>query len=147
RKTFKFQLKKSFYLMCIATFAYALGGVFIKYTDASKDYWNSLFYISIGMSIGSFGFLMNSKIRAKTREILNSKTVLALITLGNIGTLLAQLSQFWAYQLAHIALVNVVSGVQPVFILTIGILLTIWFPNIVKENLSAFNLRVKFVAI
>ena len=49
--------------------------------------------------------------------------------------------------LAPIALVLLVDSFQPIFALIIGIILTMFFPKIVKEKLIAKSLLQKIIAI
>jgi hypothetical protein len=53
----------------------------------------------------------------------------------------------FAYMLAPIALVLLANSFQPIFVLGIGILLTIFFPKISVEKIEAKNLWQKVIAI
>jgi len=60
----------------------------------------------------------------------------------------AQFCNFVAFSLAPvIALVNVVNGVQPLFVLLLGVSLTLWFPHVVREEIGKGILLVKAASI
>ena len=53
----------------------------------------------------------------------------------------------YAYLLAPIALVLLTESFQPIFVLALGILLTIFFPKISVEKIEAKHLWQKIIAI
>jgi hypothetical protein len=53
----------------------------------------------------------------------------------------------FAYMMAPIALVLLANSFQPIFVLGIGILLTVFFPKISVEKIEAKNIWQKVIAI
>jgi hypothetical protein len=53
----------------------------------------------------------------------------------------------FAFTLAPVSLVLVVSGYQPLFVLILGVLITMFFPTLQKEKIGAKFLVYKIIAI
>jgi hypothetical protein len=59
----------------------------------------------------------------------------------------ALLSMFYAILLGSVALVSVIGGVQPFFVLVYGLILSIWFPSVIREDIQKNTVLMKALAI
>lgn len=143
-----FSLRKSFWYMMLSSFLYALTGILFKYVTVS-DFWISMSYQTLGITLGGLLlFLYNPYRKIFLREIktIKKRAIIAL-TASQWITLLADFSYFYAITLISVAIVSVMQGTQPLFILLFGLILTLFFPHIIKEDISRKTLGVKLAAI
>jgi drug/metabolite transporter (DMT)-like permease len=128
----------------------AFSGVLFKFVAVNNDFWLSNFWETIGFAlVGITIFIFRTKDRnaffgsIKTHK---SKITLAVL-LSEFFTLGGNLSLNYAFLLAPIALVRVVEGYQPIFVLIFGVLITKMFPHILQEKMHWKHLAPKIVAI
>lgn len=144
-----FSLSKSFWLMILSSLLYTAVPIFFKYAVKSVDFWTAFFYQSIGAFIGSVLLLLFPPYKKTIlREIkkLSFFPTFLLFFLHSIG-FVGEIAISFAYFLAPVALVTVLAGTQPFFVLFIGIILSVWFPHIVEEDIKKSTLIIKFVAM
>ena len=78
----------------------------------------------------------------------NKVSVLSINVINEICAVIAKLTLHYATLLAPVAAVFwIAEGFQPVFVLLIGIVLTIFFPRIATEEIKRSVLSQKIVAI
>jgi len=77
----------------------------------------------------------------------NTKAILSLNVANETLYMVGNLVFAFSYLLAPIALVLLVDSFQPIFVLGIGIFLTVFFPHVSVENIQAKHLWQKFIAI
>lgn len=147
----KFKLRrKTIVPMTVAAFCWALGSVLFKAVALEEKLWRTIFWehlmlvfvglcIFIGMRSYRESFL--SAIRD------NSKAILGL-NIANEGLyILGNIAYSVAYLLAPIGLVLLAESFQPIFVLVIGIILTVFFPHISVEKIHPKHLLQKIIAI
>ncbi len=136
--------------MVVMALLTALSGVLFKFVAVSNNFWLSNFWESLGFAlVGITIFIFRTKDRKAffdSIKIHKSKITLAVL-LSEFLTLGGNLSLNYAFLLAPIALVRVVEGYQPIFVLFIGILITKMFPKILQEKMHWRHLIPKIVAI
>ena len=77
----------------------------------------------------------------------NSKNILSLNVLNESIYIAGNVSVAYAYLLAPVGLVLLTQSFQPVFILIIGVILTVFFPGIIVEKIEAKHIWQKIIAI
>jgi hypothetical protein len=77
----------------------------------------------------------------------NKSQVLGVNGINEVLNIIADVSTRLATLLAPLALVYVVSGFQPLFVLIIGVLLTIFLPHVSQESLLKRHLVQKVISI
>ncbi|MBU4142239.1 hypothetical protein KKE99_05225, partial [Patescibacteria group bacterium] len=77
----------------------------------------------------------------------NKRAVLGWNTTNEVLNIIAKIIMNFATLLAPLALVWVVNGFQPFFVLFFGIIITLFFPRFSKENLLKKHLAQKVIAI
>jgi bacterial/archaeal transporter family protein len=144
-----FKLRPSLWFMVIASFLYAVTGVLFKWVVVAQDFWLTLGYESIGMGIGAIILLLwppyRMGFRRETKKLRLSTW--GLLFVNETVYVLALLSLFYAILLGSVALVSVIGGVQPFFVLIYGLMLSIWFPSVIREDIQKNTVLIKALAI
>lgn len=147
----KIRLKLNiFLLMFVSSFLFALYGVLFKMVAIEQDFIVSSFWTYVGLGIA--GLLMLGFIPLYRKQFFsvmkqNKSQVLGVNGINEVLNIIADVSTRLATLLAPLALVYVVSGFQPLFVLIIGVLLTIFLPRISQESLLKRHLVQKVISI
>lgn len=147
----KFKLRKQTILpMTAAAFFWALGSTIFKVVALEENLWRSLFWehlmlVFAGMII--FFLLPSYRINFVAAMKNNSGKILFLNFLNEFLYMVGNFAFSFAYMLVPIALVLLTDSFQPIFVLIIGIFLTIFFPKISVEKIQAKNIWQKIIAI
>lgn len=142
-----FSLRKSLFLMLLASFLYSLTNIIFKFVTVN-DFWTNFAYLAFGATIGCLFLLLKPAYRkafVDQIKILNLSTV-ALLACNSIINLFAELCAFLAISAGSVALVSAVNGVQPFIVLLYGLILTLFFPKIIKEDIRKETLVTKLFA-
>ncbi len=145
--------KKWIFLAILAAFLYALFFISTKYAYNHQPFWSSFIWIRLGGLVVVFLFLLDrstrkeirKKFRAKPDKSVKVRKSYILFNQG-LGSL-AFVLQNYAVYLGPVALINALQGVQYAFLLLIGIFATLFFPKILKEDISKKVLSKKILAI
>lgn len=141
---------KIFILMLIASFLFASNYFLFKLGLGETNYWAGMFWVYIGFIIPALVLLSIRRYRKSFTVMLYNDGV-KVISLNFINEMLNTLGVFvinYSLLLAPIALANIISnGVQPVFVLIFGFILTLFFPKISQENFSKPILLQKLIFI
>lgn len=148
-KTFK--IRKAFWWALLSSLLFAVPLILFKRVSLDQGFWDSLAYEFLGAGIGGvilFLFVIFSRRDDFKKEVFEkgfkSWTIIGVNELIYIG---ARMLNFYAIALAPVSLVTVLGGFQPFFLLLFGFVLSNWFPNIVKEDISRSIVVLKFTAI
>ncbi|KKR33418.1 MAG: Conserved hypothetical membrane protein, DUF6 family [Candidatus Gottesmanbacteria bacterium GW2011_GWC2_39_8] len=142
-------LRKALWLMMIADILYGMLGILFRYVVKTGDFWTAFAYQGLGAGISGTILLFFPYFQQQFKKDLPNLK-LNFWTIFSINEVLNILGFFFvnfATYLAPIALVSVVGGVQPLFVLTEGILLSVWFPRLIKEDISKSTLKLKIFSI
>lgn len=141
-----------FVLMVFSSAFLALNAVIFKFGVVSEvSFWTVAFWEHIGFIF--FGLACFLFIQSYRKEFIyliktNGAGVLSLNVLNETLTIIGNFSFHYATLLAPIAIVETVTeGIQPLFVILYGILLTIFFPQIINENIERKSLLQKILAI
>lgn len=137
-------------LMLLASLMVSINSVLFKFFALDFDYWTVFFWECVGILIfGIFLFIFANKYRREFISSLkkNGSRVLSLNALNEIIDIIAIMVFSYAWLLAPIALVSVINGFQPFFVFILGIILTLFFPKIIKEDISKGAILQKIVFI
>lgn len=147
----KFTIRtQTIFLMSAASFFWALESVLFKMVALEENWIRSLFWEHLMLLVvGAIVFVFIKKYRqdflAAIRE--NSKPILAL-NIGNESLyMVGNIIFAYAYMLAPVALVLLTQSFQPLFVIIVGVFLTIFFPRINSEKVTLVDLSQKFLAI
>lgn len=143
-----FRPRKSLWFMLLASFMYSAVGILFRFVVKDVNFWTTLSYEYIGTGIGGSLLFLIPKIRmAVVDQAKQIKSSAGIITINNGIAVLAQTSESYAISLAAVPLVNIIGGIQPMITLFEGLILTIWFPHIIKEDIRKSVLVHKMVSI
>ncbi len=135
--------------MSAAAFLWALESVIFKAVALEENLCRSLFWEHVMLLLcGVLIFLLVRSYRVSFLLALksNSTAILSLNVANESLYILGNIASAFAYMLAPIGLVLLAESYQPIFVLGIGIVLTIFFPQIGAENIRAKHLWPKLLA-
>lgn len=142
--------KKVFGLMLLSSFLVSLNWLFFKFFALDLDFWKVSFWQYLGFFIfGLVLFILNKSYRFSFISSLyeNKLKIFSLNAFNEIFNIIAIIIFSYATLLAPLALVSVMNGFQPFFILFLGIILSMFFPHLIKEELSKRILVYKLLFI
>lgn len=146
---FKFRKKTVIYMM-LASFFWALGSVVFKAVAIEENVWRSLFWEHLMLTIiGLFLFVFVKSYRANFLIAIkhNSKAILTLNLANELLFMLGNLIFSFSYLLAPVSLILLMNSFQPIFVLIIGVLLTVLLPKATFERIQIVHIWQKLVAI
>lgn len=147
----KAKIKKKLVLLMIgSSIFYAINAVVFKAVAINDGFLDSLFWDMTGKFL--FGVVLFFAIKSYRVQFIdliksNGKFVLGLNIVNEILGLVGEFALILAILYAPVALVQSVSGLQPAFVLIIGILLTKFWPSLGVENLEKKHLIQKIIGI
>lgn len=137
-------------LMLGASFLSAMNGVIFKLIALNRGFWVSLFWGFAGQVMAGLTLLVC--IPSYRRDFLGlvkqqKIAVVGLIALSKTLFSVSEAVTFYATLLAPVALVLLVNSFQPLFVFTLGIVLTRFLPRVAKESLGRLKMLQKGVGI
>jgi drug/metabolite transporter (DMT)-like permease len=119
--------------------------VALKTTFLTTSFWQYLGFTIFAAVI----FLFVPRYRKQFVKVLrtNRADILKVNIINEIINIAGTISFNFASLLAPLALVAVIIGLQPAFSLIYGLLLTLFFPHLIKENIEKHVLTQKIIAI
>ncbi len=141
------RFNSAFWLMIACSFLLAIVDVITKYILDFADSWTAFSYLRIGMFAASIPFLCrfsgDSFLVAGKHGI---RIIVAMIA-SSIITLAGLLVYTVAIGRGSVTLVTALSSVQPFFVLFFVVILSVYRPQVLKEELGKSILIRKFLAI
>lgn len=147
----KFKLRKKTILpMLVAALFWAIESVLFKSAALEEDLWKSLFWEHVALVL--VGILIFVFVKTYRKSFLlaiknNSKSILSFNFANETIYILGNVASGAAYLLAPVGLVLLTESFQPIFVLTIGLFLTFFFPRVTTEKVRAKNIWQKVIAI
>lgn len=140
---------KVFGLMMLASFLVAINALIFKFVALKESFLITAFWENVGLSIAAAFFLIYAPYRRQFLKVLhrNKMSVLGLNALNEVIGITAKLVTNFATLLAPLALVWTVNSFQPLYVLTFGVALTLFFPRFIKENIERTYLVQKVLSI
>jgi len=143
----KISFSKVFWWMILSTIALAINQLLIKYLLNFADYWTIFAWERIGAAIGliPIAYIYFPELVETVRK--HGKRVVAVISANETLNLLGILSITIAVSIGYVTLVNVLSSVQPLFVLLFAVILSIFYPSILREEIGKSVVFLKLIAI
>ncbi|MDB5740356.1 MAG: hypothetical protein JWP16_1396 [Alphaproteobacteria bacterium] len=134
-------------LMCAATFVLALSSVVFKVFAIHDEFWSTTFWTFVGEGVFGVAILAVPKYRKQFVHLFrkNPGAVMGVNAANELINLGGGLGVRFASLLAPVALVSAISATSTFFVFLFGILLTVFFPRLGREDLSPRNLVQKAV--
>ena len=129
-------------LMLGATFVLALSTVLFKFFAIRDDFWTTTFWTFAGEGLFGMALLLNPDYRRQFAELFrrNPGAMAGVNAANELINLGAGLAVRYAALLAPVVLVSAISSTTSFFVFAFGILLTLFFPRLGREDLSTGNL-------
>ena len=147
----RFRLRrKTIFFMLLAAFFWALESVIFKAVALEENVVRSLFWEHLMLTL--VGVLIFVSIRSYRSHFLeaikvNSRGILGLNFANETIYMVGNIVTGFAYLLAPVALILLGESYQPLFALAIGIFLTLFFPKLTAEKITAVHLWQKGMAV
>lgn len=144
---------KPLLLMLCSSFLIAVGNLIFKKVALQESFWISSFWQYLGtLTVTAFLFIFFTKQRQDFLTLFSRKKalILGLSSLQEALNTGANLMFDFALLLAPLAIVNVVvNGLQPLYILIFGVILTALFPAAFSEKISPKDIlqKIFFIAV
>lgn len=143
-----FKPRKSLWFMLLASLMYGAIGILFRFVVKEAGFWTTLSYEYIGTGIGGAMLFLLPGIKKRLKKDMEAiKTSAGIITFNNGVAIAAQVSESYAISLAAVPLVNIIGSIQPLITLVEGILLTLWFPHLIKEDIRKEVVIHKLISI
>jgi uncharacterized membrane protein len=142
-------LSSAFRLLIPFSFILSIYTIMLKILLNYLTYWSIFFWMIIGSFLGALGLLSFSKPRrefVKNLPNLGFRTFIVTFV-GECAYLLGVIFSLLAMSLGYVSLVSALSGLQHLFVFTYMLVLSIFMPKILKEEINKQILFVKIFAI
>jgi drug/metabolite transporter (DMT)-like permease len=138
-----------FGLMALSSILFALNFIFFKYFAVETDFWVTSFWEYVGFGLFGISLLFIKNYRKGFFNVLkqNRLEVLSINGLNEVLNIVAKIAFNFATILTPVTMVWIINGLQPVFVFVFGIILTLLFPKISKEDISKKTLIQRILAI
>lgn len=136
--------------MLAASFFWALGSTTFKLVALEENvlrslFWEHIMLVFVGIILFVFARTYRTNFLIALRD--NSRSILALNITNEVVYMVGNAVFAFAYLLAPISLVLLTNSFQPIFVLAIGIVLTVFFPKISVENIHSKHIWQKVISI
>lgn len=138
-----------FGLMALSSILFAMNFIFFKYFAVETNFWVTSFWEYLGFGLFGISLLFIKNYRKGFFNVLkqNRLEVLSINGLNEVLNIVAKIAFNFATILTPVTMVWIINGLQPVFVFVFGIILTLLFPKISKEDISKKTLIQRILAI
>ena len=145
RERFRWQLAA---LMLCAGFVLSLSTLIFKAFAVKDEFWATTFWMFAGEALFGIGFLCIGRYRRQFLHLLksNGSALLAINASNELINLGGGLANRYALIFAPLAIVQALGSTTTLFVFVFGVLLTLLFPSISRENLSGREFAQKGIA-
>lgn len=135
------------FLMLSATFVLALSSVVFKFFAVHDEFWSTTFWTFVGEGLFGAAILSRPGYRRQFVRLFqrNPGAVIGVNAANELINLGGGLGVRYASLLAPVGLVSAISATSTFFVFLFGILLTLFFPRLGREDLSSRNVIQKAV--
>ncbi len=147
KKPFRISFGKAFWFMVLVSLIAAVNAVITKYLLNFADFWTIFSYKGIGAFFATIPiFYFNfSDLVLTIRE--HGKKVILAMSANEALNQFALLFIIIATSIGYVTLVNALSSVQPFFVLLFTVVLSVFYPKILKEEINKTVMFQKLIAI
>lgn len=141
--------RKAFWYIQLSNLSLAAATLLFKHGVGDQDFWKILPYEGFGVFLCAvLIFVLPGKnlktFKHQTSEL--KKKVFLLMFANEIVYISARYFGFYALSLISASLVGILAGLQPLFVLIFGIILSVWFPYILKEITTKKTITLKLIS-
>jgi len=146
-KGLRFSFGKAFWLMIACALFLSVSSVITKYLLGFADFWTIFAYEKIGVGIAIIPVLYFGLSHMKSDVKEHGKRVVGAICISDILTVVGSMLATAAISVGSVTLVNAMTSVQPFFVLLFAVVLSIFYPRILKEEIGKSAVLLKLLAI
>jgi uncharacterized membrane protein len=138
---------KAFYWMICSALFLALNSILIKYLLRFTNYWTIFAWERVGNGIATIPifYLYLSELLITVRKY--GKKVISLLSVTEVINILALLLITIATSVGYVTLVNALASIQPFFVLIFTVILSVFYPSVLKEEVKRSIIFLKILAI
>ncbi|MCL4468477.1 MAG: EamA family transporter [Deltaproteobacteria bacterium] len=142
-----FKIRKAFWWVLLASILWALPAVMFKFVVVKQTFWDALALEFFGVAIGAtiLFFLYKTRVLAQIRDI--GAGTWSILNINELIYIAGRVSNFYAITLGLVSLVAVLGGTIPLFVFLFGLMLSLWFPGIIKEDITRASIVTKISSI
>jgi drug/metabolite transporter (DMT)-like permease len=135
-------------LMLACGFALALSGLIFKVFAIEVKFWTTTFWLFVGEAIFGAALLMITPYRRQFLSLLRTNTAALLSINGanEVINLSGGLGSRYALMFAPLSIVQAIGSTTTLFVFAFGVVLSIFFPRLGREDLSRRELVQKGIA-
>jgi len=143
------RLSPALKFMLVFALGVAAYNIFTKYVMNYISYWMFFFWDVMGFISTTPVLLLIPKVRKDFLKIISSldKKTIAGGVLNESLWFLGSVSMLVAISLSYVSIVSSIGALQPLFALAYTILLSLFIPSILKEEITRFNVAQKLFAV
>lgn len=143
----KITFNLAFWFVMISVLALSINLLLAKYLLNFADYWTVFSWISISAFIGMIPliFIHFPDLVRTTKKY--GKKVLVVMSLSETITVISMLLMIMAASIGYVTLVDALSAIQTFFVLLIALVFSIFYPSILKEEISKAVVFQKVIAV
>jgi uncharacterized membrane protein len=138
------RLRKSFWYMVLSSIMFAFWIVLFRFVVVESNFWDTLGWELLGGGIGAL--LIFTFYRKAIIITYMKRDTFALVITNETIYVGARLLAFYAISLVSATLVTIVESTQPLFVLVYGLILSRWYPSVIKEDTKANVIILKLTA-
>lgn len=141
--------RQLFALAVLCTFLVSLGTVLFKISAVGSNFLAAQFWMYAANCVVGCGLLVAPTARRSFWQTVRPRPgfVFGLSFINEMFYLIGVLAQNYAVLLAPVAVVQAVLGMQSIYMIAIGALLTHFWPHIITENISRKHLLLKISTV
>jgi uncharacterized membrane protein len=134
--------------MLTCGFIMALSGLIFKAFALKVEFWTTIFWMFVGEAIFGVALLLVTSYRRELLTLLrkNTTALLSINGANEVINLSGSLGNRYALLFAPLSIVQAIGSTTTLFVFAFGVLLSIFFPKLSREDLSARELVQKGVA-
>jgi drug/metabolite transporter (DMT)-like permease len=135
-------------LMLACGFVMSLSTLIFKAFAVKDEFWATTFWMFAGEALFGLGILCIGHYRRQFRHLLRSNggALIAINASNELINLGGGLANRYALIFAPLAIVQALGSTTTLFVFVIGVLLTLLFPKVSRENLSGREFAQKGIA-
>jgi len=147
KKLSKIRVGKAFWLMILSSLLFAIELVIVKHLTNNADFWTVFSYIRIGTIFAIIPLIYMYLPEFKFVFSKFGKKALGLITISESLNLGSSFIYMMAISISFVTLVDALSSFQYLFLLIFTVILSVFFPKIIKEEISKKIVLQKLISI
>jgi multidrug transporter EmrE-like cation transporter len=144
------QVKKQLViLMLFCSLAISLSSLIFKFFAIRDEFWTTTFWNFFGQALFGVIIMLAAENRKQLSEMVysNAEALLSVNIANELINLGGSLSVRYTLLLAPLGVVQAISSTTSFFVLFFGVILSLFFPNLAREEISIGSLMQKIIAI